>query len=657
MEAMGEPEAGAEPLPLHPGAPPSTDEQSGYRGHDGLIRVVAVAAIVWGCVYLLWRLIDTHEGAQPELFALLYVCEIFGWLMLSSFAFLAWRIPLPVRPLLGGRPSVDIYVCTYNEDLDVLTATLVGCDRVTYPHTTWLLDDGRRDEVRALAERFGVRYLTRSTNEHAKAGNINNALSQTHGELLLMFDADHVPQPDILDILVGYFDDPEVALVQTPHDFENLDSFQHFSNRRHDQSIFFEVIMPGKDRHNGVFWCGSAALIRREALESIGGVATETIAEDFHTTIRMHRDGWRTHYHDETLVQGLAPHDLAGFLLQRDRWARGNLAVLRTKENPLTVKGLTMKQRSSYLASLAAYFVPMQRLGMLFVLVVMLLTGLLPVHAPLWQFAVFWLPWILLDLGASTLLARGEANVYDDAYVHSLTTEIYVRAALSIIRPIKGAFKVTPKNGIDGGGWQALRQLRIILAVEVVVFAALAARLLSLAGVVHLHPLSGVALGAGIFFAVWELSLMGSALWRVTHRHQVRRKYRVGVEITGVLDGGVVRVVDLTERGAGIVAPHQIELGEEVGLQLNVPTVDGSVEHIQVNFEVRSCWKQDGSGWRLGGTIDPSTERDNELLVEHCHVVSTRDRLIAAGRLLGHKHMAPAADPSRSEDPPLASHG
>ena len=148
---------------------------------------------------------------------------------------------------------------------------------------------------------------------------------------------------------MGYFDDPSVALVQTPHDFGNHDSFQHFETGRHDQSMFFEVIMPGKDRHDGAFWCGSAAVILRHALEGIGGIATETVAEDFHTTIRLHGQGWHTRYHDETLVQGLAPHDLASFLLQRDRWARGNLAVLRTPENPVVAPGLTVKQRASYL--------------------------------------------------------------------------------------------------------------------------------------------------------------------------------------------------------------------------------------------------------------------------------------------------------------------
>ena len=101
-----------------------------------------------------------------------------------------------------------------------------------------------------------------------------------------MLDADHVPMPDALDALVGYFDDERMALVQTPHDFFNHDSVQHYVVGRHEQSLFYRVVCPGKDRHGAAYWCGSAALIRRQALLEIGGVATETIAEDFHTTIR-----------------------------------------------------------------------------------------------------------------------------------------------------------------------------------------------------------------------------------------------------------------------------------------------------------------------------------------------------------------------------------
>ncbi len=622
-----------------------------YRGRDRLVRATTVLALTWGSGYLVWRLLDTGGGAQPAMFAVLLICEAFGLLALASFAFLAWRVPAVRRPAIGWRPTVDVFVCTYDEGLDVLAATLVGCDRVTYPHTTWVLDDGRRDEVRVLADRFGARYLTRPTNEHAKAGNINEALRHTSGQALLVLDADHVPQPDILDATIGYFDDPSVAVVQTPHDFGNHDSFQHFETGRHDQSMFFEVIMPGKDRHDGAFWCGSAAVILRHALEGIGGIATETVAEDFHTTIRLHGDGWHSRYHDETLVQGLAPHDLASFLLQRDRWARGNLAVLRTPENPLVAAGLTVKQRLSYLSSLLAYFVPLQRLALLAVLVAMLVSGRVPFHAPLWQLALFFLPWMTLNLGASTLLSRGEVSLWDGSYSTLLTTEIFARATFVLVHPFRTSFKVTPKDGIDGGGWTAARQLRLVLVMATVLASAVVVRLLALAGLAPLPALDGVALAAGLAFAAWELLLIGAALWRVSRRRQTRRHYRVPVEVAGVVDGSLVRVVDLTAGGAGVLGPRPVEVGTSVELRLDLPTVEGSVRGIRVRFTVCSCRAAPGAGWRMGGTLTPLTEADGEALIEHCHVVSSRARLTESGRILPDAPSGPGA-PSVPEAPP-----
>jgi cellulose synthase (UDP-forming) len=629
-----------------------------YKGRDRLLRAVTTVALMWGVVYLVWRAWDTGRGSQPVMFWTLYASECFGLVMLASFAFLAWRIPRASRPPIGWRPSIDVFVCTYDEGLDILGATLVGCDRIAYPHTTWVLDDGRRDEVRHLAERFGARYLSRPSNEHAKAGNINNALTYTDGELILILDADHVPQPDILDATVGYFDDPSVALVQTPHDFGNHDSFQHFETGRHDQSMFFEVLMPGKDRHDGAFWCGSAAVILRHALEGIGGIATETVAEDFHTTIRLHGQGWHTRYHDETLVQGLAPHDLASFLLQRDRWARGNLAVLRTRENPVIARGLTVKQRASYLSSLLAYFVPIQRLAMLAVLVAMLVTGRLPLHATAWQFGVFWLPWMVLNLVASAALCRGQASLWDGAYSTHLTSEIFTRAVLAMVHPFRASFKVTPKDGIDDGGWSAVRQLRLVVGSGLVLIGAVIARLLSLAGVIALPPLRGLAVVAGLVFALWELTLIAAALWKVSRRHQFRHHYRVPVEIAGVVNGTLVRVVDLTPGGAGLIAPGPVEVGSDLVLHLDLTDVHGDPHGVEVTFTVRSCRPAPDLGWRMGGTLTPASDADGERLIEHCHVVRSRARLMESGQLIpGQPERATLSSVPGPESEPLSASG
>jgi cellulose synthase (UDP-forming) len=397
--------------------------------------------------------------------------------------------------------------------------------------------------------------------------------------------------------------------------------------------MFFEVIMPGKDRHNGAYWCGSAAVIRRAALEDIGGIATDTVAEDFHTTIRMHSRGWSTRYHDETLVQGLAPHDLASFLLQRDRWARGNLAVLRTPENPCIAPNLTMRQRVSYLASLSAYFVPLQRVVMVAVLVIMLVGGALPVHAPTWQFAAFWLPWMALELAAGSLLCRGRTSMLDGSYMILLTTEIFTRAVFVLIRPFRVSFKVTPKDGIDEGGWAAARQLRLVLAIAGLLVMAGLLRILAVAGVLPLPHLGALAAVVGLAFATWETALIGLALWRVTRRQQLRRQYRVPVEIAGTVDRTVVRVVDLTPDGAALVCSQPYPIGGQADLQMELPAIDGGNRTVRVRFTVRSGRTEGEHAWRVGGTLEPRTSADAESLIEYCHVVSSRTRLTRSGRI------------------------
>jgi cellulose synthase (UDP-forming) len=153
-----------------------------------------------------------------------------------------------------------------------------------YPHATYVLDDGRRHEVRALADELGCRYITRDNNAHAKAGNWNNAFKQTTADFIATFDADHVPRPDFLERTLGFFRDPKVALVQVPQQYHNLDSVQHrvsWKARRMfgEQDSFFNLVMPGKDHWNAAFFCGTGAVLRREALEPHGGIVSSTITE------------------------------------------------------------------------------------------------------------------------------------------------------------------------------------------------------------------------------------------------------------------------------------------------------------------------------------------------------------------------------------------
>ncbi|MDX6602721.1 MAG: hypothetical protein QOF13_1923 [Solirubrobacterales bacterium] len=601
-----------------------------FDRHQLLLRALAIVALLWGVGYLAWRIGWSGEGASPIAFGMLLVTEIYGIWALGTLAWFSWSRPPAVRPDATPGRAVDVYVCTYDEPAEVVAATLAGCRALSYPHTTYLLDDGRRPEMEELAKVAGARYLTRPDNSHAKAGNINAALSRTEGELVLMLDADHVPMPDALDAMVGYFDDERMALVQSPHDFFNHDSVQHYVVGRHEQSLFYRVVCPGKDRHGAAYWCGSAALIRRQALLDIGGVATETIAEDFHTTIRMLRHGWKNRYHDEVLVQGLAPHNLDSYLLQRDRWARGNLAVFTLPESPLRAKELRPLQRLSYFASLFAYLAPPMRLLLMLTLGLVLWTGELPMKISVPALAALWLPYVTLNLGAGAALARGYMKIGETAHYELLTMEIYTRALRCIVWPSHTAFKVTPKQGDGGGGIESLRKLHLVLACAVLVGAGTVLRLLDLAGVGPLHDLPGVAAVVVPLLGLIELRRIFRTLFAVGRRHQRRLVYRFEGDAPAECysaDGHVTgRLIDASAAGVGLVLDAPLEVGAKPAILLQLHDAAGESHEVAAQVEVRSCREVDGRHL-VGATITEIDSASRMHLMEWCYVVCSHERL------------------------------
>ncbi len=257
-----------------------------------LLVLAYVAIAIW---YLTWRP-TTFNPQAPVFSGIVYAAELFGFVVALMHIFMVWRLSVRAAPAAASGLSVDVFIPSYNEPLDMVRRTLLAASRMDYPHQTWLLDDGNRPEARTLADSLGCRYLARERNTDAKAGNLNNALQHSSAELIAVFDADHAPARDFLTRTLGYFTDPAVAFVQTPQDFYNLDSYQHRRHRRRhlvwtEQSLFFRVIQRGKDCWNAAFFCGSCAVLRRRALDEVGGFATGSVTEDLRTSIRLHRNG------------------------------------------------------------------------------------------------------------------------------------------------------------------------------------------------------------------------------------------------------------------------------------------------------------------------------------------------------------------------------
>ena len=267
-----------------------------------LRHLAGIIYIATSLLYLGWRLTIFNENAMT-LSTMYFIADVIA-VVLGFFAiFASWHYRHREAPPAPPGLSVDVLIPVYKEPAAMVRRTLEGALAIAYPHKTWLLDDGRREELRELARELGCEYLVRPDNLHAKAGNLNHALSHTKGDFIAVFDADHIPQPNALDATLGFFSEPKVAMVQTPQDYFNIDAMQYANNHRngalwHDQSFFYNISQPGRDHYSAASCAGTSVVYRRSAIEAIGGIPVETVTEDVHTSLKLHKAGYETPYLD-----------------------------------------------------------------------------------------------------------------------------------------------------------------------------------------------------------------------------------------------------------------------------------------------------------------------------------------------------------------------
>lgn len=255
--------------------------------------------------------------------------------------------------LAGRRIDVDVFITVYGEDPAVIRRTAVAALALHGRHRTWILDDGRSDEVRDLAAELGARYVRRLSSGGAKAGNVNHALTLAKGDLFAIFDADFVPEPRFLVETVPFMVDPSVAFVQTPQTYGNL----HTTIARgaaYMQAVFYRFIQPGRNRFNAAFCVGTNVLFRRAAVDDVGGICTDSKSEDVWTSLHLHERGWRSVFIPTALAVGEAPETIEAYSKQQLRWATGGFEILLTA-NPLVNRRLTTEQRIQYLVTASFY--------------------------------------------------------------------------------------------------------------------------------------------------------------------------------------------------------------------------------------------------------------------------------------------------------------
>lgn len=441
----------------------------------GRLAVVAGVAVVVGS-YLYWRLTVTIPWQSAWIglaFALSCLAiELFGLfdatILFAGLARQTDRSAEADRREAGLRalprqqwPAVDLLIATYNEPLEVLEKTIVGALALDWPDlNVWVADDGRRAWLHDYCIAKGAGYITRPDNLHAKAGNINHALTVTDAPFVAVFDADFVPQRQFLTRTMGFFDDAHVGIVQIPHSFYNHDPLQQSLALRDampdDQRFFFEAIMPGRDGWDAAFCCGSNSVTRRAAFEAAGGgLPTGSITEDMLLTLALLRKGFITRYLNEPLAFGLAAESLAAFFVQRARWAQGAMQILFLKDGPLG-PGLRLRHR--------LFFLPTAWLSQCLMLLMSVLAPLVflffdlpPLVGVTVQSALFYLvPMVVAQVGGIVLLGGGRYYPIAAQVLGTFQSFRLLPVILkTLIQPHGHAFNVTPKGSdAAGGGYQ-----------------------------------------------------------------------------------------------------------------------------------------------------------------------------------------------------------
>jgi cellulose synthase (UDP-forming) len=532
------------------------------RGRELLVRSVAVLALAVSAAYLAWRAVATTDLSVWWLSLPTYLLELHAAVGLGLYAFSLWNLGAgPTARRASTTPlRVAVLIPTWNEPSEVLAPTIAAAVALQPAHDTWVLDDGARPEVAQLAADLGARYLRRPDRRHAKAGNLNNALEVVDADVVAVLDADHVARPNFLTDTLGYFDDESVALVQTPQDFYNLESFEHSRTAARDgfneQSLFYRAIMPGKNRWQAAFWCGTSALLRTAALRQVGGVATGTVTEDIHTTIRLHAAGWRTVYHNEVLARGLAASGASQYLLQRRRWGTGAMQVLRA-DNPLGIKGLSLPQRLAYAFTLLGWFDAWRSLGYLLLPAAVLLTGAVPIRAPLATFVVAFVATFTLQQLALWLLGRGRQRPWLAILFDVVRLPSNLSASLALFARRAAGFQVTPK-GRTGARRRRAPVPWILWAVVVVSLLAAAWFGATVNERTPLHYGTPAAAWAAAGWLVFNLAVVLAAIGRIRRTRfgaERRAGVRFAVSLRARLDGVPCVARDLSLTGARVSAP------------------------------------------------------------------------------------------------------
>ncbi|MGN6233184.1 MAG: UDP-forming cellulose synthase catalytic subunit [Trinickia sp.] len=542
-----------------------------FPGRVPVLILASLSLLAMGR-YILWRVTETLAFRTPMEAVVgyaLFSAEMYTWFVMTfGLIQTAWPLNRTIARLPSDPstwPTVDVYIPTYNEPLSVVRPAVFAAQGIDWPSSklrVYLLDDGRRPEFEAFAREAGIEYLTRTDNRNAKAGNINAALTRTHGEYIAIFDCDHVPTRSFLQMTMGTFlRDSKCAMVQTPHHFFSPDPFERnlgtFNRVPNEGKLFYGLVQAGNDLWNASFFCGSCAIIKREPLEAVGGVAVETVTEDAHTALRLHRQGYTTAYLPTVQAAGLATESLAGHIKQRTRWARGMAQIFRI-DNPFLGRGLGLFQRLCYGNAMMHFFYGVPRLVFLVMPMAYLFFQLYFINAAATTIASYVLPYIFLsNIANSRIQGRYRHSFWAEVYESVLAWYIALPTTFAFFSPKHGKFNVTEKGGrVDQGyfDWAVSKPYLVLLGLNVVAFASGAYRLAFNANG------EGPTIIMNMVWTLYNLALLGAAVSVASEAKQVRVTHRIAMRVPATLlfaDGTTLACTtsDYSTGGLGLELP------------------------------------------------------------------------------------------------------
>jgi cellulose synthase (UDP-forming) len=599
---------------------------------QGPARIIVIAAIAFGAVYLIWRVGWTRQGTQAILFWRLWLAEAVIWVGLLRYAHDGWDLlSTPREP--PGDFTVDVVVVCRDEPVEVLRATLLGCQAIRHPHRTVVVDTLGREDLARWTSELGADLFEADVlglDQPIEAG-LASVLGHLDGELVTVLAADHVPLPGLLDELIGDFEDPTVWLAQGRQAFYGPSPGEYRGSAT-ETELLFRILLPGKNFHRAAYWCGSGGLVRRRAIEQLGGIPTATDTPGFQLSIAAIGDGWHSTYHSAPVVLTLARPDLDGFIAQHAVTAQGNLRVLRTAQNPLFAGGLGIHQRLAYLGTLVTYLSGPRRMALMWILCATLITGDLPIRAQPVLLVGMWCAWMGLVSLASQALGRGIGGTLTGNRHRWLLIGAYTGAWVSLLLPrrVLLAIRRPPHSGhLD----EPTPRLRLLFVGTALVVLATVWRILAVVGLVDLPPMSATATWITLVLAIGLLLLIAELVVD-TRRRTRRRSHRFAVEATAKLGDDPHRVLDLAEGGASIQFQKPPRVGCPYIVTLRVPGLDGGFHQATVAAEVRSVRRLAGppaSGFAVGLSFTHRSPVALARLTEYCRVLlPARDAADAA---------------------------